>query len=81
VLDHVRAGRAAPAHRLGVRGALGERDRERGAERVAGAGRVDRARRERGDCSSPSRAPCSPSVTTSVRRAADGRASLSFGVR
>ena len=67
VLDHVRAGRAAPAHRVEVGGALRERDRERRAERVARTGRVDRTRAGKaGTSSSPSRAPCSPSVTTSV---------------
>ena len=41
VLDHVRAGGAAPAHRVEIGQPFGERDRERGGERVARAGRVD----------------------------------------
>ena len=50
VLDHVRAGGAAPADRLEVGRALGERDREGGAERVAGAGACRPAsRRKRRD--------------------------------
>ena len=48
VLDHVRAGGAAPADRVEVGQPLGERDREGGVEGVARAGRVDCGCGERG---------------------------------
>ena len=77
MLDHVRAGGAAPADGIEVGQPLGERDRERGVEGVARAGRVDRRRGERGHAHAVELArPASPSVSTTVARALAHRSGL-----
>ena len=84
VLDHVRAGRAAPADGLERRSALGERDGEGRAERVAGAGACPR--RVAGNAGTtlvaePRALLAERDDQRAVVRPRPPRASVSFGVR
>ena len=83
MLDHVRAGGAAPAHGLEIGEPLGERHRERGGERVARAGRVDgRGGKRRHARVAELRALLAEREhERAVRRRAPAAASVSFGVR
>ena len=81
MLDHVRAGSAAPPDRLELVGALGQRDCEGGTERIAGTGRVDDPRREGWDDLATEPRALFPQRDDERPRPGTAGASVSFGTR